>query len=302
MPAKATGFLHLLASALARLSLPCNHRVGACAGYLTLWFDQRHGRLMRENLAGSNVADSDAGRRRIARACIPELGKAATECFIAWLRPVEEVAALTREVLGWEHVEQARAAGRGILFITPHQGSIEIGSRYVASRIPITFMFAPAKSTWLSELMYQGRNRGLASVAPADRRGVRQMLGTLKAGGNICILPDQVPKGGEGVWVDFFGKPAYTMTLVGRLYRATGASVLFFAGERLPRGRGFRVVIEPLDQPLAEDPAVAARQINAGVEHLVRRCPEQYFWSYNRYQCPKGAAEKPGAPPRKAAA
>jgi KDO2-lipid IV(A) lauroyltransferase len=83
--------------------------------------------------------------------------------------------------------------------------------------------------------MNEGRQRMNATMAPADMRGVRMMLKTLKTHGNICILPDQAPGEGDGVWVDFFGKPAYTMTLIGRLQQATKAKVLMFFGERLPK-------------------------------------------------------------------
>jgi KDO2-lipid IV(A) lauroyltransferase len=54
------------------------------------------------------------------------------------------------------------------------------------------------------------------------------MLKTLKARGNVCILPDQAPRNADGVWVDFFGRPAFTMTLVGDCSQATGAAIIFF--------------------------------------------------------------------------
>jgi KDO2-lipid IV(A) lauroyltransferase len=83
------------------------------------------------------------------------------------------------------------------------------------------------------------------------------------------------------------------MTLVGRLQQATGAAVVFFYGERLPHGTGYRVRIEPQVEPLSHDSAVAARQVNIAVENLVRHSPAQYFWSYNRYKVPAGAPPRP---------
>ena len=95
----------------------------------------------------------------------------------------------------------------------------------------------------LAEAKWQGRNRVAApdgsNVAPATMAGVRMLLRHLKKGGSSVILPDQVPGEGEGEWVEFFGRPAYTMTLTGRLQESTGAAIVFCFAQRLPEGRGF---------------------------------------------------------------
>jgi KDO2-lipid IV(A) lauroyltransferase len=135
--------------------------------------------------------------------------------------------------------------------------------------------------------MQAGRNRGEAMKSvPADMRGVRAMLKALKRGEAIGILPDQVPGVGEGEWVEFFGKPAYTMTLVGRLAEQTRAPVLLCYSERLPRGRGYRFSVEPTLPP--RPPESPVRALNRSLEQLIRHCPEQYLWSYNRYKVPAG--------------
>ena len=68
--------------------------------------------------------------------------------------------------------------------------------------------------------------------------------GRCSKGGAVGLLPDQAPGVGEGVWADFFGRPAYTMTLVVRLQRATGAAVIMVFAERLPGGRGYHLHLE----------------------------------------------------------
>ena len=110
--------------------------------------------------------------------------------------------------------------------------------------------------------------------------------------------PDQVPGLGEGEWAEFFGRPAYTMTLVGRLQEASGAALVFCFAERLPRGGGFEPCISlPHEDALPADRPAAARRVNERVETLVRTCPMQYLWGYNRYKRPAGraAAARPRA-------
>src|SRR5258706_9620409 len=99
---------------------------------------------------------------------------------------------------------------------------------------------------------------GVMKSLPADLRGVRAMLKALRRGEAIGMLPDQVPGIGEGEWVEFFGKPAYTMTLVGRISEQTGAPVLLCCAERLPRGGGYRFIAEPLLAPRPPESPVRA--------------------------------------------
>ncbi|HEY4997790.1 MAG TPA: lipid A biosynthesis acyltransferase, partial [Usitatibacter sp.] len=108
--------------------------------------------------------------------------------------------------------------------------------------------------------------------------------------------PDQVPGLGEGEWVDFFGRPAYTMTLVGRLQQASDAALVFCYAERLPGGEGFRLHLAALEEALPADRRDAARVVNERVERLVRECPTQYLWGYNRYKRPAGAPPAPTNP------
>ena len=102
------------------------------------------------------------------------------------------------------------------------------------------------------------------------------------------LLPDQVPPDGLGVWAQFFGRAAYTMTLSTRLARQTGAVLLLAWGERLPAGRGYRVHLRAWPGDVEPDPVAAATQVNAQMERLVRECPQQYLWGYARYKQPRG--------------
>jgi KDO2-lipid IV(A) lauroyltransferase len=94
-----------------------------------------------------------------------------------------------------------------------------------------------------------------------------------------------VPSQGEGEWVDFFARPAYTMTLSGRLAEASGATVLLAFAERLPRGAGYALRFEPLPLDFSRP---VPQQINAALEHVIAISPAQYLWSYNRYKIPQG--------------
>lgn len=283
-----------LFKALGRLPLPLNHFIGAAIGLLAGWFASRHRRTTLDNLAQyARATGADASS--LTNAAFREQGKGLTELAIAWTSPLETLMKLVPTCVGWEHVEAAQAANRPIIFVTPHLGCYDLAGRYIASRTPITAMYRPPKQAKLEPLMQEGRARGGATTVPADGSGVRGLLKTLKQGGSIMILPDQVPGQGDGVWAPFFGKPAYTMTLLPRLAESAHAVVLFFFAERLSGGRGYRVIIEPMTEPYSTDREIAARQTNAMVEKLIAMAPSQYLWGYNRYKQPAGAPPAPAS-------
>jgi len=264
------------------------HAMGGAMGWLVYFSSPRYAERTRYNLIHSRVYADERSYQSLLRQTVSEAGKSLLELFPVWLRSERNVLRLLRECHGWEHVETALKHGKGIIFLTPHMGCFEITSLYYAARHPITVLYRPPKLRWLEPLMLSGRKRGQVTLAPTDLKGVKLLLGALKRGEAIGILPDQVPSRGEGVWADFFGRPAYTMTLVGRLQKATSATVLLAFAERLPHGRGYVLRIEPMSESLPDDKVQAATALNLAVEGLVRQCPAQYLWSYNRYKVPSG--------------
>jgi KDO2-lipid IV(A) lauroyltransferase len=190
------------------------------------------------------------------------------------------------EAIGLEAVLEAERLGRGIVYVTPHLGCFDVAALYLAARAPITVLYRPPKKLWLQGTVDAGRARDRITLAPTNLQGVKRLLKALKRNETIGILPDQAPSAGEGEWANFFGRPAYTMTLVGRLAQATGAAVILVCAERLAHGAGYRLYFQKLDSP--QQGAEGAAQLNAAIEHLILRCPAQYLWSYNRYKAPPG--------------
>jgi KDO2-lipid IV(A) lauroyltransferase len=139
--------------------------------------------------------------------------------------------------------------------------------------------------------MREGRGRGGVRLVPADFTGVRELFSALKRREAVGFLPDQVPGEGEGVWETFFGAPAYTATLAPRLAQREGVACFLAYGRRLAAGAGYSIVIRPYPKGAAGE--APARTLNRALEDLVRECPGQYLWGYNRYKTPRGARPRP---------
>lgn len=275
-----------LARLLALLPLSVLHRLGALCGRLVYLVSPRYRHYLSGNLRAAGYTES-----ALLRQAIGEAGKSLLELPAIWLRPHATVAGWVLRRTGWELVEAALARRRGIIFLTPHLGCFEITAQYYArhapAAAPLTALYRQPKKKALEPLMLAGRKRPNLRLASADLRGVRVLLRALKQGEAIGILPDQAPGVGEGEWAEFFGRSAYTMTLAGRLAEASGAQLILAYAERLPRGRGYHLHLAPMPAPLAgESPA---RTLNRALEELIRLCPAQYLWGYNRYKVPAGA-------------
>lgn len=267
---------------IAALPLQFLHALGTVLGWAMYGMSPTYRRHVRENLAAARYGDARLRRRAIAAA-----GQMITELPALWFRPHEEVVALVKQVEGVDVAFAAQRAGKAILFLTPHMGSFEIAAQYVARHIPITVLYRRPKAGWIEPLMRAGRGRANVRQVPADFGGVREMFRAMKRGEAVGLLPDQVPGIGEGEWSEFFGRPAYTMTLAPKLAERANVACFLGLARRLPRGAGYAFVLRPLPESLPEE--TATRRLNRALEELVRECPEQYLWGYNRYKTPQGA-------------
>jgi len=248
---------------LARLPLPLLHGLGIALGWFLYGTSGRYAGRLRNNLFNSGLCTPGRDCRRLLRQVIGESGKAVVELLPVWLRPFDKVVKLVKGTSGWEHIDAARVAGKGIILIGPHVGCFEIINLYYASLHPFTAMYKPPRKPVLAALMLAGRQRGQATLVPTDLSGVRAQLAALKRHEAIGILPDQVASSGDGVWAPFLGRPAYTPTLVASLQRKTGAAAFFVAAERKSWGRGYHIHVFPLDTPLPADKSAAALLINS---------------------------------------
>lgn len=263
------------------------HLLGGWLGWLTYLLSPTYRRHVGENMAQAGIDPALRGE------AVAEAGKQMLELSRIWLRTLDDAKAQVLETQGWEHVVAAQEAGKGIIFLTPHLGCFEITAQYYATFGDITVLYREPKQAAIRELILTGRKREHLHLAPADVSGVRSLIKALRKGQAVGMLPDQAPKVGEGLWLDFFGRPAYTMTLAARLTE-TGATPLMAWGERLPAGQGYCLHIRPPLKQFAGATVDRAQQINLEIEALVRECPTQYLWGYNRYKHPGGAEPPPG--------
>ncbi len=269
---------------LSRWSLRLLHGMGTVCGWAVYVLSPGYRRRFR---AHAGIAGISPGEQRKAIAAAGQMVMELPRLWAGVSVPVQWEGA--------EHIEDALAEQRGIVFLTPHLGSFEVTAQAYASRFgafgsPMTVLYRPARQPWLRRIVEASRARPGLHTAPANLAGVKLLLKALRAGQCVGLLPDQVPPDGQGAWVPFFGREAYTMTLAARLAQQTGARVVLAWGERLPAGAGYRVCVRPYEGALSGDLKEATGQINIAMERVIRELPSQYLWGYARYKTPRRPA------------
>jgi Kdo2-lipid IVA lauroyltransferase/acyltransferase len=272
---------------LAFLPLSTLHALGCLLGLASYAWPGKYHQRLQANAAQAGYTDPTFARRAAA-----EAGAMILEMPKVWFRNQYCLDRIVSE--GDAVVEATRTENRGILFLTPHLGCFEIMARHLTRHMPLTVMFRPPRKAILAPLL-NARNTPSVNAVPATMQGVREFVRALRRNEAVGLLPDQAPSEGDGVWAPFFGRAAYTMTLPGKLALQTGVAVILTAGERLPNGQGWRIHYLRVPEPLPQDPQALASLLNASMEILIRKCPEQYLWGYNRYKKPRGAPPPPDA-------
>ena len=267
---------------LSVFPLPFLHAIGVFLGYVVYALSPTYRRRMRANMAL-------AGYEQHLGVALREAGKNVLELPLVWLGAPQRLAAKVR-LENWEIAQEAIDAQKGVIFLTPHLGCFELSGKSIALRTKTTVLYRPPRKDALKPLLEDARASSGMLLAPANLSGVRALAKALKRGEAIGLLPDQVPQQGEGVWADFFGKPAYTMTLSAKLHAMTGAPIILTYAERLPFGRGFVQRFVKFEENMEGDANAQAAAINRAMEKLIAQVPAQYFWSYNRYKTPDGVA------------
>src|SRR5690606_5476471 len=238
-------------------------------------------RIAERNLALCFPALDAAARERLLRAHFAALGIGLFEFARAWWGSVD---ALQRDlrIEGVEHLEAARARGKGVILVSGHFTTLEICGRLLCERAPMAGMYRPHAQAPLEWAVKRGRLR--YATAMFGREELRPAIRHLRQGGVLWFAPDQETRRGDSVYVPFFGRPASSLTSTHQLARLSGAAVLAFAHERRDDG-GYSLRLSPAFKafPTADASADTAR-VMAAIEAMARAVPAQYLWIHRRFK------------------
>jgi len=275
---------------LSHLPLPWSRRLGRTIGWLA-W----HGAHKQRHFSQVNITHcyphlNPGERERLAKASMLSSGELLAEVAATWLWPCARLRRLSITYEGLALVDAAYAEGRGVLIAAPHLGNWELLFPLLSDRFAVAAMYKPPRMKSLDTLICEVRERDGGEMFPASARGVRAVIKALRAGKLTFVLPDQEPGTHGGVFVPFFGQSAWTMTLPGRLLKASGCTLLYACVLRTPAG--FKLVFRPSGITARTADEEVPELVNQGMQALIELAPEQYQWSYKRfYTQPPGQSQ-----------
>ncbi len=277
-----------LATACAYLPWPAQRFLGRLLGSMLHGLARNRRGVAERNIALCFPELDAAAQAALVRRSFQELGVGLFEFARAWWGSVDPMRR-GLQVEGLEHLEAARAGGRGVIIISGHFTTLEIAARLMCDYAPLAGMYRPHDQGAMEWAVKHGRMRYAQAMFTRDE--LRPALKYLKQGGLLWFAPDQDTRRGESVFVPFFGRPASSLTSTHQLARLSGASVIAFAHERRDDG-GYTLRLSPPfeDFPSTHATADTAR-VMAAIEAMVRQAPSQYLWIHRRFKRQPGGQE-----------
>jgi KDO2-lipid IV(A) lauroyltransferase len=256
-------------------------RLGRAFGVFVYLLPTPFKRIARRNVELCLPELDESQRASLLREHFAGLGAALFETAVSWWSSNERIRHITM-MTGLEHLEAAQRTGRGVLLLSAHFSSIEIGCRALAARLPLNVMYRPTKNELIGEFVHSRRAVQTKRAIPRD--DVRTLIKALKDGDVVWYAPDQSFRKKGAEMVKLFGIPAATNTATSRIAGMTKAQVLPYFFERLPGGGYKGTIHPPLENFPTDDPVADTERFNRIVEAEVRRIPAQYLWIHRRFK------------------
>ena len=272
---------------MARISRKYILKIGKLIGRLVFYLDVPHRRIVRRNLAFAYPDWSREQVKNISRHIFQNLG-------ITFLE-ILQLTALSREdllkkirIVGLENLQLALGSKKGLILVSGHLGSWEMGLMYACSILekPILGVVKKIRYAPLNRRIHRLRARfGLKIVY--KKGALPEMRQTLRRGGIVGLLVDQSRRL-EGVEVTFFGHKVAATPAAAFLAIRCKCPVLPLFCVREANGQ-LNLVVKPALEfkrtgDLRSDVQANTQVITDAVERMIRKYPEQWFWVHKRWK------------------
>lgn len=278
--------LRTLFTYFGRCPTPTRLRWGRLLGWLAPRLLKSRAHIVRTNLRLCFPELDEAAREALLKRHFRLLAQSIIDRGLIWFGDPERVRQ-TVQLKGYEHLEQAMAAGEKILILAPHFVGLDAaGSRVAMDSPTFASFYTPSSDADIDALMREGRQRFNQTSLVSRDDGVRDLIRLLRKGIPVYYLPD-MDFGREGaVFVPFFGIQAATLLSTAQIARSWQATVLPIVS-RLDETTGqYHVELMPPIPgfPGSDGPEADTARINHLLEDWIRRDPAQYYWVHRRFK------------------
>lgn len=275
---------------IIRLPYRWLRKVGAGLGCVIYYFAKRRRRIVLCNLALCFPLLSAEERLVIAKKNFAAMGIAFFEMAISWWWPKKKFATLIRQIDGLEHLQKEHEAGHGVILMSLHFTTLEIGAALLSTQYPMNGMYRKHKNEFFDYIQKAGRETYNLQGEAIERDDIKTMLKVMRSGGTVWYAPDQDYGPKQSLFAPLFGVEAATVTATSKFARLGKAKVVPFVQKPMADGSGYHLIIYPAwDHFPGETEVQDCLRINQWVERCINEQIDQYLWAHRRFKTrPKG--------------
>jgi KDO2-lipid IV(A) lauroyltransferase len=224
-------------------------------------------------------------RQQLLDKTIQTMGMMTIETALSWWASDKSLESRVRYE-GLEYLEQALAKGKGVILLTGHFTSMELGGRLIMLKTPCHVMFQQLKNPLFNAVMMQARTFHSDGIVLRD--DPRPLVRALRKNKVVWYAPDQDFGRKTSVFAKFFGVQAATIQATARIAKMSGAAIIPFVPRREQDGSYTLSLGAPLEGFPVGDDIEDAQRINDIIEKEIRKSPEQYLWAHRRFKTQPG--------------
>lgn len=267
---------------LVHVPMPCRNALAQVVGAVFWYAVPKRRHVIMTNLRLCFPEWSEKERLTVAHADYVRLARAALDHGVLWSGTREQVAQLV-QFEGLEHV--TNTDNRPLLVVAPHFVGLDAAGIALNLYVRGVSLYQRQTNPEWNRAALKGRLRfsNPVLIEKNSANDLRPVIRAMREGLPFYYLPDLDNGPRNSIFVPFFGVPAATLPMAGRLAKVVKAKVLFCVAHMTKTG--YHVYISaPLENFPTDDPVADTRRLTALLEDWIRRYPDQYLWTHRRFK------------------
>ena len=188
------------------------------------------------------------------------------------------------EIVGENILEEIKNEKEPVIFISGHFNNFELMALYLEkSGIDLAAIYRPLNNKFLNPLMEKIRIQYICKKQiKKGISGTKEILKHFRNGTSIALMIDQ--RVSEGIKIKFFNNEALTTTIPAQFVKKFKCKIVPVYIERKNKYQFILEILRPISFSKDENIESITMNLNKVLEELIRRKPDQWIWTHNRWK------------------